>query len=176
MNNEFFNHAAFYQYVAGIKTFQRFVEIGVYRGASCAFLGRQLLARGTPFELYAVDLWERVNAETDYDRVIDVSIWNAFIAQMRADGLETKVVPIKQESALAASHFTDCSIDFAFIDANHSYEHVKKDIQAWHPKVKQGGMLAGHDYGEPCGVKQAVDELLPNKIKLLGTCWYIFIQ
>jgi predicted O-methyltransferase YrrM len=42
--------------------------------------------------------------------------------------------------------FEDESIDFLFIDADHSFEAVKKDLKLWYPKVKTGGIIAGHDY------------------------------
>lgn len=50
-------------------------------------------------------------------------------------------------------------IDFAYIDANHSYEAVLEDLCAWFPKVCEGGLVGGHDYAHPglSGVKRAVD-------------------
>ena len=176
MADEFFNYLPFYRYVAGISHYRRFVEVGVYTGASCAFMARQLLARGTEFELHAVDLWDQVNAETDYDRQVGAQVWDAFIDRLRREDLLEHVRVLKVESAKAAAHFEDGSVDFVFIDANHSYDHVKADIQAWLPKMRLGGLLSGHDYGEPCGVKQAVDELLDEHVSLMGTCWYTFIR
>jgi len=37
-------------------------------------------------------------------------------------------------------------LDFVYIDGNHSYEFVKKDIELYVPKVKSGGLIAGHDF------------------------------
>lgn len=175
MPDEFFNFMPFYQYVAGIDRFRRYVEIGTYTGASCAFLAQKLLERTPDFELYAVDLWDRVNTETDYTRQVDSTVWQQFNERLQRQSLTQVVRIIREESAKAASQFEDKSVDFAFIDANHSYEHVKADIEAWLPKMKIGGMLSGHDYGEPCGVKQAVDEVLGENVSLMGTCWYTFI-
>jgi predicted O-methyltransferase YrrM len=176
MSDQFFNYMPFYRYVASIDRYSRYVEVGVYSGASCAFLARLLLERGAKFELYAVDLWDNVNKETDYERQVGTPIWNEFIDRLRQQGLFETVRILKEESAKAASHFEDGSVDFVFIDANHSYEHVKADIEAWRPKMREGGLLSGHDYGEPCGVKQAVDELLGDRVSLMGTCWYTFIR
>jgi len=53
----------------------------------------------------------------------------------------------------------DGLIDFVFIDADHSYEAVKTDITNWLPKVKSGGMIAGHDFGRP-EVKRAISETI----------------
>jgi len=50
-----------------------------------------------------------------------------------------------------------------FIDANHKYQHVKEDIMAWLPKVKDSGILCGHDYcPAETGVYRAVNELLTH--------------
>ncbi|MBT5491708.1 class I SAM-dependent methyltransferase, partial [bacterium] len=38
------------------------------------------------------------------------------------------------------------TLDFIYIDANHTYESAKEDIQLWYPKIKVGGMISGHDY------------------------------
>jgi predicted O-methyltransferase YrrM len=60
-----------------------------------------------------------------------------------------------------ASAVTDHSLDFAFIDASHDYESVKKDLTAWYPKIKFGGIICGHDIHSE-GVVQAVTEKFGN--------------
>lgn len=62
--------------------------------------------------------------------------------------------------------------DFVFIDGSHFYEDVLKDIKCWYPLVKDGGILAGHDYGTGSrkrhDVKRAVDEFFgKNNVELL---------
>jgi hypothetical protein len=56
------------------------------------------------------------------------------------------------------------SLDFVFIDSDHSYEAVKQDIADWTPKVRKGGIVSGHDYYNgkynKMGVVQAVDEFI----------------
>jgi hypothetical protein len=70
----------------------------------------------------------------------------------------------RMTSAEAAGQIDAASIDFVYLDARHDYESVREDLGLWHPKVRPGGILAGHDYldGElPAGrfgVKSAVDE------------------
>jgi len=53
-------------------------------------------------------------------------------------------------------------IDFVYIDADHTYDGVWRDLRVWFPKVRRGGLVGGHDYDHPNfpGVKRAVDELL----------------
>lgn len=60
--------------------------------------------------------------------------------------------------------FPEGYFDFVYIDADHTYEMVKRDIEIWLPLIKKGGMIGGHDYGFPDevvrwgGVQKAVDE------------------
>jgi len=67
---------------------------------------------------------------------------------------------IRMSSDTAANKFKDDSIDFIYIDADHSYDGVNNDLCLWFSKVKDGGIISGHDYGHinfP-GVKKAIDE------------------
>lgn len=74
------------------------------------------------------------------------------------------------DSAEAASGFADASVDLVIIDADHSYHAVKRDIQAWHPKLKSGALLTGHDWGW-VGVRVAVKETF-GRVGLFETIWY----
>ncbi len=82
---------------------------------------------------------------------------------------DPQVTILRMTSLEAAAHTPD-QFDLVFIDANHEYQHVKQDILAWLPKVRLGGILAGHDYDPAIpmfsGVKQAVDEIFGNQIML----------
>jgi hypothetical protein len=76
----------------------------------------------------------------------------------------------------AVGYFEDASISFLFIDTAHEYEHVIKEIGAWYPKVKLGGIISGHDYFTP-GVNQAVNEffeLVPHPLISLNASWMAF--
>jgi predicted O-methyltransferase YrrM len=70
---------------------------------------------------------------------------------------------MRATSLEAADKIAPRSLDFVYIDANHAREHVEADLAAWVPKVRRGGIVAGHDYirrkGQDhiFGVKQAVD-------------------
>ena len=76
----------------------------------------------------------------------------------------------------------DCSLDWVFIDANHSYEYAKSDIIGWSKKVKTGGIVSGHDFydknknsrrGVPFGVEKAVIELVENfTVDAEANVWY----
>lgn len=60
-------------------------------------------------------------------------------------------------SEVATSQVPPTPFDLVFIDALHDYESVKQDIALWWPKVRKGGMLAGHDFNHKWpGVERAV--------------------
>jgi hypothetical protein len=64
------------------------------------------------------------------------------------------------DSVAGSKMFRNASLDWVYIDADHHYDSVKADLWAWFPKVRPGGILAGHDYTNEFGwgVKRAVDE------------------
>lgn len=140
-------------------------EIGVFVGSmSKALLQRQDLS------LIMVDSWEGDGAAYK----IDSGDYHAGLSQADQDGhferakvntvfAGDRAKIIRKDSLAAADDVADGSLDFVFIDADHSYEGCKADIAAWMPKVKPGGLLSGHDYENPdfekFGVERAVQEL-----------------
>lgn len=84
------------------------------------------------------------------------------------------------DSEHASKTFNDSSLDFVYIDANHSYESVLEDITAWYPKVKKGGVIGGHDFsGKFPGVAKAVIEYAEkNKLEIHGSGadWWVIRQ
>lgn len=140
------------------------VEIGVFTGA----MSRHLLQRDD-LTLCMVDAWKG-NGESYKG---DSGDWHASLTQEKQDAYfqsakdavkfaTGRVLIIRHDSVTAAAGFMDSSLDFVFIDADHSYEGVKADIEAWLPKLRPGGLLSGHDYDNPdfpkFGVKRAVDK------------------
>lgn len=93
------------------------------------------------------------------------------------EGLE-KVTFVQGYSDACAEDFADASLDLVFVDADHSEEWVLRDLSAWLPKVKPGGVIAGHDYGarHHPGVKRAVDRVFaqhahPVKLEANKVWW-----
>jgi hypothetical protein len=74
----------------------------------------------------------------------------------------------------------DGTLDYVFIDAEHTYEGVKEDALAWLAKVKEGGWIGGHDYanGRFVGVKEAVDEVFADRhIELnIDHTWFVTVE
>jgi len=146
-------------------------EIGVWDGRTSV----KLLNNNKNLFLYMIDRWISVDKNDTYFNTFDADII-ARSTQIEFDEAYkeaiNKIKPykkrckiIKKDSINASKEFEDESLDFVFIDADHSYEGVKKDIYAWMPKVKKDGWLCGHDYknGKLVGVKSAVDEILGEK-------------
>ena len=73
-----------------------------------------------------------------------------------------------------ASQVPDNSLDLLFIDAQHTYENVSEDIRNWTPKLKDTGILSGHDFARKFpGVEQAVRATgLPYETGPGGTWWF----
>lgn len=53
---------------------------------------------------------------------------------------------IKEFSVEASKDFREGELDFVYIDANHSEPYITQDIETWTPLVREGGIVAGHDY------------------------------
>jgi hypothetical protein len=68
---------------------------------------------------------------------------------------------IRAYSEDAADMFAPESLDFVFLDGDHSEEGVRLDIACWRPKIRPGGALLGHDIAWP-GVRRAVEDLCPG--------------
>jgi predicted O-methyltransferase YrrM len=78
-------------------------------------------------------------------------------------------VVIRRQTSLDAVHaFPDNYFDWIYIDGNHLYEHVKKDLECYYPKVRPNGIIAGDDYCFPGwwddGVTRAVDEFCASPL------------
>lgn len=149
------------------------VEVGTWLGASICYLGEQLKILNKKATIHGIDTFkgdETCQFHLDTVAAHGGSIKSQFIQNVSDLGLT--INPIEALTLDAAKLFEDNSIDFCFIDAAHDYESVKKDIMAYWPKVKNGGILAGHDYEK--GVLQAVHELFnQNKVTRVNMCWVI---
>lgn len=169
----FFNCANLYRrMVEEAQNGSVFVELGVFKGKSAAYMGVEILNSGKKIEFYAVDHFkgspEHVNDAAVKGNSLKEECYQNLLPVM---GI-VRMLPVS--SVDAARMFEDESIDFIYIDAAHEYEDVKKDMELWFPKVKKGGVFAGDDYGilNHPGVKQAVDELFPV-VEHEGWVWWL---
>lgn len=136
------------------------IEVGCFRGDSA----KLFLESGKVKKLYAVDTqcpgtWIRF-AEPIFDEQVK----------------EYDVVKLKMTMEEAVGQLPE--VDFIYIDADHTYDWVKKDILSSLKVLKKGGILAGHDYAKAYEnmVVKAVDEVLgvPDK-NYVDTSWLKFM-
>ena len=74
--------------------------------------------------------------------------------------------------------FPDKAYDFVYIDAQHTYEALMRDIGNYLPKIKRGGWIGGHDYSNSfTGVIKAVDEIFGRPdYKFCDTSWLVKVE
>jgi hypothetical protein len=140
------------------------VEIGSWKGRST----KELLenCKGT---VYAVDTWEGSKEDISGMIAKEQDIFSEF---MKNVGDYSNLKILKGKSVDIAEKF-EGSVDMVFIDADHSYEAVKADIEAWLPKCKK--IFCGHDYSLAFpGVLKAVNEKFDIKYKA-DTLWWVEI-
>lgn len=169
-----FDYEDFYRFLVGeIPDGGRFVEVGCWLGRSIAAFHSFAQEAGKTIELNAVDTFCG-RPENDQHMAILAqhggNVRKAFDANMGALGVKLAGV-LQTDSVAASAQFNDKSLNTVFIDADHSYECVRDDILAWLPKVKPGGILAGHDCDEP-GVMEAI-KVMGESVNIMGRCWWV---
>jgi predicted O-methyltransferase YrrM len=157
-----------------------FVELGAYKGKSTSFIVTEMINRNRDIQFYTVDTFQGDSGSTDskeieaYKQVDTSKMLDEFTKNTKH--LPEKLNVLINNSDLCAKMFEDNSVDTIFIDAGHSYEAVIKDIAAWLPKMKDGSIMAGHDYNSWAGVKEAVDGAFDKPDKVENDCWFIKIK
>lgn len=87
------------------------------------------------------------------------AVYDEFLKRI-GDRYQKSITPYRMESLVAAKACRWPKFDLIFLDADHAYEAVKADIEAWLPHLAEDGIICGHDYGitDFPGVVKAVDE------------------
>jgi hypothetical protein len=158
-------------------------EIGVFRGD----FSEQILLHVRPHRLHLIDPWKfepaaeyersvygraRAGGQSELDAIYR-SVRERFDHEIQVG----TVVIHRMPSEAAATSFADEYFDWVYIDGNHLYEFVMRDLESYYPKVKPGGLITGDDYGLKGwwkdGVKLAVDEFAQrggcDRLRTLGT-------
>ena len=139
------------------------VEVGVEQG-----LYSECLCQLIPgLNLAAVDCWTAHRGYRDH------------VSQAKLDGFydaaKKRLAPydctlIREWSVDAAKLFDDGSLDFVYIDGNHDFANVVKDIHAWSPKVRKGGVISGHDFRQR---KNPIAHHVVEAVKSYTACYNI---
>lgn len=128
-------------------------EIGVFRGDYSAVIIRDL----SPTYLLLVDAW-RSFPQAEYTDILNNKTdkqWLELARKVKRRFSDNPAVCFRRALSVEASVKTpDGSLDFIYIDANHSYDGCLSDLKAWYPKLRDGGVMAGHDWGCPSKGKE----------------------
>ncbi|HEY7311302.1 MAG TPA: class I SAM-dependent methyltransferase [Gemmataceae bacterium] len=148
-----------------------FVEVGAWMGRSTVYMADAIKRLGKSIRFFAVDHFRGSPTDGAHAPVLaDLAkqartLHDVFRANLEACGVRDYVTPLVMDSAQAAAAFDDASVDFCFLDADHSYDSVLADIRLWLPKIKPGGILAGDDFGWE-GVARAVRTVFGGRFRL----------
>jgi len=163
------------------------LKVGVEVGVQYGLFSDHILHHSSIDTLYSVDPWMMFSQE-DYQDMGNVtqreqdSRYLYAVTQLRRH--QYRSVIVRRTSEEAATILADHMMDFVYIDANHSYEQCRHDLELWWPKLRPGGLFSGHDYVDgkfsagDFGVKSAVDEFVGREqLKLYVTdeewpTWY----
>jgi hypothetical protein len=123
-------------------------EVGVWEGNSLALYIRKI--KDLDGKLYLIDWWKgskhvEEEAEMSFNEDIYEEAYQKVLKIVNENDAQDNVVILKGDSVEMAKQIPDGELDLCFIDAGHTYEECKKDIKAYLPKVKKGGIMAGDD-------------------------------
>lgn len=107
-------------------------EIGVRTGINA----KDMLEKLSIKKLYLIDTWKNSPIASKENTIKNLQ------------NFKNKIVILTGNSFEMYKNIKDEELDFVYIDAGHSYEGVQKDIKNYYPKVKNGGLVCGHDYNK----------------------------
>lgn len=175
--------SAFTSMIANDRKWSLVAEIGVENG----MFMKLVMSKTDIDKWYGIDAWRLFSQEEYPDDINKLGEENMYdnlkAAAMVAKDFGNRICLIRELSGDAVDLFPDNLFDAVYIDANHSYKGSKEDITAWLPKVRDGGVMCGHDYinyhneddGVTFGVKRAVDEIFEDEVITLQEdypSWY----
>lgn len=121
------------------------VEVGCFMGRSTA----AFLQRAPAFKMFVVDTFDGRGTvrEAEMRALGQTAFRKKFEENIRNSCSGERAIEVFMGTSLAAAQgFDDESVDWVFIDASHDLYSVSADLQAWWPKLKPGGTIAGHDF------------------------------
>lgn len=141
------------------------VEIGTHRG----FFAARFLSQW-PGVLHCIDPWESTEEYAYQEQFLpdkaETREFDYYEAKMVLARFGSRAVLLKTTSTKALQFFQNDQLDFVYVDGDHSEKAVLEDLLTWYPKVRSGGIIAGHDIVMPNesgglwapGIQRAVNE------------------
>ena len=160
-------------YGADIEEYRRLVEdlpdnsvmceLGCYKGRSLCSVSD--IVKRKKLKVTAIDIFTGTASEGHYEADYQAE----FEHNLERFGIREQVRVIKGLTTGVVKQM-DREFDLLFIDADHQYSAIRKDIDNWISKVKKGGTISGHDYGTHPGIAKAVNETWSN-VRVSGYVW-----
>lgn len=154
------------EFILSLQKGLKICEVGVFTGRFSEFIYNNI----HPSELHLIDIFEGMNHSG-----VDDGEWTEFanLSEVYHELMEkyenTSITLHKGFSKNILKKFEDNYFDLIYIDADHTYETVRKDLDISLKKTKVGGIISGHDYIKEnfSGVYRAVNEFcIENKLKI----------
>ncbi len=118
------------------------VELGSFKGQFA-----NTILNNWEGKLLMVDVWRELPHQEYDDASNHREHIDAYSQSMEnIKGFEDRAYMLRMKGEHACDFIQDESLDFIYIDANHTYDAVKQDLKLWYPKIKSGGLVMGHDY------------------------------
>lgn len=110
------------------------VELGVAKGV----YSETILAMHSTLLLHSVDRWagDRNHDDKEFEEALE-----------RLSKYKERSCVMRMSFVQAVEQFKDESLDFVYIDGYaHTGQEDGQTLRDWYPKVKKGGIFAGHDF------------------------------
>ena len=164
------------QMVESAKGGETFVELGAWFGKSTNYLATKIRESKKNIKFTAIDTWKGTDNEELHQNIVGAfngDIFYEFIDNTTLSNNYSAFDIIKDSSYNSAKLFRNSSIDYMMIDAGHTYDDVKSDINIWYNKIKPGGIISGDDYGTNIfeGVTKAVNEYFYDQVNQNNWSW-----
>ena len=149
--------------------------VGIEIGTAFGYNAKNMLIELPIKKLYCIDAWkmygdytyENMKEQTEFEKTCLTAI-------NRLKPFKDKIEIIRKFSDEAVNDVPK-TVDFVYIDGNHEYEFVKKDIEMYEGKVRKGGVIGGHDI-DGYGVLKAFVEYVHDKdykYYVKGPDWWV---
>ena len=123
----------------------RSLEVGSWFGCSSYFNAVSLKAFSEDNYLFCMDTWEGSPDTPAHNIANFENVFDHFRNVMRFANVSNQIKPIVCDSELGFEVLQDNYFDMIFVDANHTYDYVYRDVINAVKKIKTGGLLMGHD-------------------------------
>jgi len=150
------------------------VECGTFFGKSAHFLATRIQESGKQIYFDTWDNWVSVPPEHElgYPGWTEPQKPSEDLARMYLSGLPVNVRT--GDAIAAATRYPESSLDLVFLDDCHTTTHVELECLAWWPRVKPGGLMAGHDFNwmsVQLGVASFASQLGLKIVAMSARCW-----